>query len=137
MKKSNQGILKNRNAYRVLYKCFMFFIVSITALISCADKIPSVSVIIEAQSDTLKNGDVYSADLFCKYNKELIPADFYIVQNNDTFSLDYNNDLKCGKFKAMSSKKGLQNHNGFVSFIGENETIQTKQFAIEFYVLDE
>lgn len=101
---------------------------------SCAEKKSNILVRVESAKDTLKVGEVYSANIFCEYNEVLSPADFYIVQNCDTFLLEYVGKDRYAKFKSVSNKIGQKEYNGFVSLKDNNGNIRTKEFSILYFV---
>jgi hypothetical protein len=114
---------------------FCFLIVIGIIIFSCNENHskPNVNVLIKKSTDTVSVGDVFEANLFLNYKDSICHADFYIVQNGDTFLLDYNPDERHAIFRAITRSVGEMKYAGFAIFDNEEGVPESDDFCIEFY----
>ena len=93
------------------------------------------SVYIEAEKDTIVYGETYLAKLFVENNKNFAP-DFFIIYENDTFQLAFDESENCAIFRSRA-KPGLKTYPGFVNYLDKNNNRINLEFKIEFTVLPE
>ena len=102
-------------------------------LSSCLRQAKEPQIIIEKKTDTVSVGSIFEARLFLVNKDSAWIADFYIVQNNDTFLLDFNPHERFAIFKATTYRSGKKHYLGFAQFENEIGEMKTKDFTIEFY----
>ena len=118
----------------VFDKVNKFVCVSICVFVlSCNGQNSEPKVLIRKNADTISTGEVFEANLFLSYKDSMRLADFYIVQNEDTFLLNYNACEKYAVFKATTSSVGKKRYVGFSEFQNEEGITFSNSFIIEFY----
>ena len=99
---------------------------------SCLGEAKEPQIIIEKETDTISVGSIFEARLFLENKDSTWIADFFIIQNNDTFLLDFNPRDRFAIFKATTYSSGKKQYFGFAQFENEIGEIKRKDFTIEF-----
>jgi hypothetical protein len=108
------------------------FIFTSCLLYACINESPGV--IIQTQSDSIYDGEIFSAELYVHHNDAALPS-FFIIRDLDTFCLPVDQIKRCGLFNAIGRGPGEKRYDGYVEYV-DTEGINAKiNYMIRFYVL--
>jgi hypothetical protein len=91
------------------------------------------SVIIQTKSDTINDGEIFSAELFVPHNDSILPS-FFIIRDLDTFNLHVDESKRCGLFNAVGRGPGEKTYNGYVEYVNKEGRNKKENYTIRFYV---
>lgn len=110
----------------------LFFIVIGLLLNSCSSNKYS-EVKIKTDSNTIKDGAIFNAELYVSYKDSILPS-FFITKDLDTFRLPIDASKKCAYFKAVGRGEGEKTYNGYVEYTNKRGEKEKKTYSIKFFV---